>query len=97
MRKKFAWVLIGVITFILIFTYLSLNLKNVAFGYEMQELVLHREKLMEEIARLKSQKAQLLNLNRVEKKVIDQLGYQYPEPDQFIKVYEPEPGPGKED
>lgn len=76
------------VTFILIFTYLSLNLKTVDFGYEMQELVDYRQKLMVEIDKLKAQKAILLNLERVEKKVISELGYQYPEPDQFIKVFE---------
>lgn len=79
---------VAVVTFLLIFTYLSLNLKTVDFGYEMQELVQYREKLKIEIDKLKAQKAILLNLDRVEKKVINQLGYQYPEPDQFIKVYE---------
>ncbi|NIN21837.1 MAG: hypothetical protein GTO66_33810 [Candidatus Aminicenantes bacterium] len=80
-------VLIGVLTFILIFTYLSLNLKNIDFGYEMQEKMVYREKLREEIAKLKSHKAQLLNLKRVEKEVMEKLGYQYPQPDQFIKVF----------
>jgi cell division protein FtsL len=80
--------LLGVVTFILIFTYLSLNLKNIDFGYEMQDLIKHRKSLVTEIDRLKSQKAVLLSLERVEKKVIDELGYQYPEPDQFIKVFE---------
>lgn len=79
---------VAVVTFLLIFTYLSLNLKTVDFGYEMQELVQYREKLKIEIDKLKAQKAILLNLERVEKKVINQLGYQYPEPDQFIKVFE---------
>ena len=96
MRKKLIVVSIGMITFILIFTYLSLNLKNVSSGYEMQELVLYREKMTAEIAQLTSQKAQLLNLNRVEKEVIEKLGYQYPEADQFIKIYEPESGPAPE-
>ncbi len=81
-------VFIAVVTFILIFTYLSLNLKTVDFGYEMQELVEYRRKLMVDIDKLRAQKAILLNLERVEKKVIKELGYQYPEPDQFIKVFE---------
>jgi len=53
----------------------------------MQELVDKEQKLQEEIAKLKSDKAQLLNLERVERIVTKELQYQYPEPDQFIKVY----------
>lgn len=87
-------VLIGVVTFILIFTYLSLNLKNIDFGYEMQEKIVYREKLREEIAELKSHKAQLLNLKRVEKEVMEKLGYQYPQPEQFIKVFVSESAAG---
>jgi cell division protein FtsL len=81
-------ILVGIVTFILVFTYLSLNLKNVGFGYEIQDLSKQEKKMKEEIDKLKSRKANLLNLQRVEKEVIQQLGYQYPEPDQFIKVFE---------
>jgi cell division protein FtsL len=81
-------VLVTFMAFILVFTYMSLNLKNIDFGYEMQELLSKERLLTEEIDKLKSQKAQLLNLKRVEQLVIEKLGYQYPEPDQFIKVYE---------
>jgi cell division protein FtsL len=80
--------LIAVIVFILLFTYLSLNLKTIDFGYEQQELTEVKLQLQEEIDRLKSEKASLLNLERVEKVVTDKLGYQYPEPDQFIKVFD---------
>jgi cell division protein FtsL len=80
-------ILVTVVGFILLFTYMSLNLKNIDFGYELQELATKEKKLREEIDKLKSQKAQLLNLKRVEQLVIEKLGYQYPEPDQFIKVY----------
>ncbi|MCP5046852.1 MAG: hypothetical protein GY940_06750 [bacterium] len=81
-------VLVTVVGFILIFTYMSLNLKNIDFGYEMQELASKEKALKEEIDKLKSEKARLLNLKRVEKLVMEKLGYQYPQPDQFIKVYE---------
>ena len=81
-----ALLLITFMVFILLFTYLSLNLKNIDFGYEMQRLVSHERQLKEEIDKLKSDKAGLLNLARVEKKVIEELGYQYPDPDQFIRV-----------
>jgi len=83
-------VLVTVIVFILLFTYLSLNLKTIDFGYELQELSELRDQLQEEIDKLKSDKARLLNLERVEKVVTEKLGYQYPEPEQFIKVYDTE-------
>ena len=92
MKKKRSsnsvFVLIAFIVFILVFTYLSLNLKNIDFGYEMQELMEKEKTLKEEIDKLKALKAELLNLDRVEKIVMKQLNYQYPEPDQFIKVFE---------
>lgn len=92
MKKKKSsnsvFILIAFIVFILVFTYLSLNLKNIDFGYELQELMEQEKNLREEIDKLKAQKAKLLNLERVEDIVIKKLGYQYPEPDQFIKVFE---------
>ncbi len=81
-------VLVTVIGFLLLFTYMSLNLKNVDFGYELQELALQEKKLKEDIDKLRSEKAGLLNLKRVEQMVTEKLGYQYPTPDQFITVYE---------
>ncbi len=82
------WVVVTVILFLLLFSYLSLNLKNVDFGYEMQELRQYERQLKEEINQLKARKASLLNLERVEDIVINKLGYQYPGPDQLIKVVE---------
>ncbi len=82
------FVLVALIVFILVFTYLSLNLKSIDFGYDIQALIEKERQLKEEIDRLKAVKASLLNLERVEKIVTQQLGYQYPEPDQFIKVFE---------
>ncbi|MDQ1354910.1 MAG: hypothetical protein QG657_5219 [Acidobacteriota bacterium] len=81
------WLLMTFIAFILIFTYLSLNLKSIDSGYEMQELFEKEQELKEEITKLQAEKASLLNLDRVEKVVIEKLGYQYPQPDQFIKVF----------
>jgi cell division protein FtsL len=94
-RKKAALpvgmlVLMTVIVFLLLFTYLSLNLKTIDYGYELQELTELRDQLQEEIDKLKSDKARLLNLERVEKIVTEELGYQYPEPGQFIKVFDTE-------
>ena len=81
-------VLIAFIIFILFFTYSSLNLKNIDYGYHIQELTKHKKGLKEEIDQLRAERAYLLNLKRVERIVINKLGYQYPEPDQIIKVYE---------
>jgi cell division protein FtsL len=81
------WVLVTFIAFILVFFYLSLNLKSIDSGYEMQELLEKEQDLKEEITKLQAEKASLLNLDRVEKEVIEKLGYQYPQPDQFIKVF----------
>ena len=76
------------IVFILLFTYSSLNLKNLAYGYKMQELTNIEAKLKEEIDRFEAEKATLLNLQRIEKIVIKRLGYQYPQPHQFIRVFD---------
>ncbi len=82
------WVLVTIILFLLLFSYLSLNLKSVDFGYEMQELRQYEKQLKDEINQLRAQKASLLSLERVEDIVIHKLGYQYPEPEQLIKVVE---------
>ncbi len=78
--------LVSFIVFIILFTYSSLNLKNIDYGYKMQELTKKERALQEEIDKLKAQRAMLLNLKRVEKVVMEKLGYQYPDPGQFIKV-----------
>ena len=80
------WVLVTIVLFLLLFSYLSLNLKSVDFGYEMQELRQYEKLLKDEINKLKARKASLLSLERVEDIVIHRLGYQYPEPEQLIKV-----------
>lgn len=83
-------VITSIIAFILIFTYLSLNLKNIDTGYEIQELNVRMKKLNEELDRLKSRRATLLNLHRVEKEVVEKLFYQYPESTQIIRINEAE-------
>lgn len=80
--------LVALITFVVVFAYLSLNLKNIDSGYQLQDLMHKQKALQEEIDKLKSEKARLLNLGRVEAEVVRQLGYQYPTSDQFIKVFE---------
>lgn len=74
--------------FILLFTYSSLNLKNIDYGYRMHELILREKALKEKVDKLKAQKASLLNLKRVERIVKKKLNYQYPRKDQFVKVFE---------
>lgn len=86
--KNKVWILITFLGFVLLFTYLSLNLKNIEMGYQMKALLDKETRLQEEIDKLKSDKARLLNLERVEREVTKKLGYQYPTPDQFIKVFE---------
>ncbi len=89
-RKQFGAVFIVsiLLAFIILFTYSSLNLKNIDYGYKMQELSRRERALIEEIDRLKAVKANLLNLNRVENIVKKKLGYRYPKPEQFIRLFE---------
>lgn len=82
--------LLGVmlVSFAVLFVYSSLNLKNIDFGYRLQELKQQEKKLNEELGRLKAEKSSLLKLERVERIVRNRLGYQYPAPEQLIKVFE---------
>jgi len=82
------FIVVMLFVFILLFIYSSLNLKNIDYGYRMHELILREKVLNEEVDKLKSQKASLLNLKRVEEIVKKRLNYQYPRSDQFIKIFE---------
>ncbi len=64
--------------FFILFIYSGLNLKNVDLGYQQHELLLAEKKLRLEIDSLLARRAQLLNLERMEKIVVEKLGYQYP-------------------
>ena len=86
-QPRDAWLFLVVILFIILFSYLSMNLKNVDYGYKLQELMEKENTLKEEINKLKAEKAALLNLERVAQVVIKKLDYQYPESDQIIKVF----------
>jgi cell division protein FtsL len=93
MGKKRTWVdfrlaILAFFIFFVLFTYSSLNLKNVDLGYQQHVLLQVENKLHQEIDSLQAQKAELLNLERMEKIAIEELGYQYPEPGQIIKVVE---------
>jgi cell division protein FtsL len=74
--------------FIVLFIYSGLNLQNVDLGYRQHELLLAEKKLRLEIDSLLAQRAELLSLERMEKVAREQLGYQYPEAGQIIKVVE---------
>ena len=75
------------ILFTLLFTYSSLNLRNTDYGYEKQKLIKKKKELVESIDVLSARKAVLLDLARVERIVVQKLGYDYPKKDQIIKVY----------
>ena len=59
MKKKRAilfngvFILITFLVFLLLFTYSSLNLKSIDYGYKMQALSQQEKRLMEEIDKLK--------------------------------------------
>lgn len=77
---------VALIGFLLLFTYSSLNLKNIDYGYEEQKLLEKEKILKEEIDILMAKKSRLLDLERVERIVKKKLGYIYPEKKQIIKV-----------
>jgi len=79
--------LIAFVLFTLLFTYSSLNLRNTDYGYEKQKLTKKKRELRESIDVLSARKAMLLDLNRVERIVVQKLGYDYPKKGQIIKVY----------
>lgn len=90
MRKQSisgVFIFVAFLLFILLFTYSSLNLKNIDYGYRMQKLLQLQKSLEEEIDKLKAERANLLNLERVEEVVMKKLGYRYPKPEQFIKIF----------
>lgn len=72
--------------FVILFIYSALNLKHIDLGYRQHELLQQEKTMRIEIDRLDAQKASLLNLERMEKTVIEKLGYQYPAAGQIIKV-----------
>lgn len=83
-----AFFVITIMIFLLLFTYSSLNLKNIDYGYEMQKLMKSQELLNEEIDVLESKRAKLLELGRIENIVVNKLGYTYPSEKQIIRIYE---------
>lgn len=88
-KKYFGRIIIvfSIIIFFLLFTYSSLNLKNIDYGYEQQKMILEQERLQEEIDILEAKKAKLTELGRIEKRVKSRLGYVYPSGKQIIRIY----------
>jgi cell division protein FtsL len=74
--------------FLVLFIYSALNLRNVELGYRQHELLRAESRLRLEIDSLQAQKAELLSLERLEKVVREELGYQYPEAGQIVQVRE---------
>jgi cell division protein FtsL len=74
--------------FLVLFIYSSLNLMNVDLGYRQHELLLAEGRLRQEIDSLLASKAGLLSLERAERVAREELGYQYPQPGQIVKVVE---------
>ena len=74
--------------FLVLFVYSSMNLMNVDLGYRQHELLLTEGRLRLEIDSLLACKAGLLSLERIERIARQELGYQYPEAGQIVKVVE---------
>lgn len=74
--------------FLVLFIYSSLNLQNVDLGYRQHELLQSEARLRLEIDALRASRAGLLSLERIERIARQELGYQYPEAGQVIKVVE---------
>lgn len=74
--------------FLVLFIYSSLNLTHVDLGYRQHALLQEEARLRREIDSLRARRAGLLSLERIERIAIRELGYQYPEAGQIIKVVE---------
>lgn len=87
LRKLLISLLIMAGFFLLLFTYATLNMELIEYGYSLQELRKREFALLEEIDQLKAEKAALTNLHQVEKVATSKLGYSFPQPEQVIKVF----------
>jgi cell division protein FtsL len=87
-RSDHRLVVLAFFIFLVLFIYSGLNLKNVDLGYQEHELLLAEQNLRLEIDALQARRAELLNLGRLERIAREELGYQYPQPGQIIKVVE---------
>jgi cell division protein FtsL len=87
-RGDFRLAVLAFFIFLVLFIYSSLNLKNVDLGYRQHELLMAEKQLRQEIDSLQARRAALLNLERMERIARDELGYQYPQDGQIIKIVE---------
>ena len=78
---------VAVLAIVVLFVFSSLNLKNIDYGYRIQELLQRQTALAEQIDRLRAERSQLLNLQRIESIAVQQLGFAYPEPGQVIGLH----------
>lgn len=87
-RRRTAAVSIFVVfmLFILLFTYSSLNLKSIDYGYKMQALTQQAETLEIEIDKLRAERAFLVSLERVDRFARSRLGLVPPTPEQVIRA-----------
>jgi cell division protein FtsL len=85
-RADFRLAVLAFFIFLVLFIYSSLNLKNVDLGYRQHELLMAEKQLRQEIDSLQACRAGLFNLERMERIARDELGYQYPQEGQIIKV-----------
>ncbi|MDY0297583.1 MAG: hypothetical protein RB296_09730 [Acidobacteriota bacterium] len=72
--------------FILLFTYSSLNLKNIDYGYKMQALTQQVEALEIEIDKLRAERAFMVSLERVDRLARSRLDLAPPTADQVIRA-----------
>lgn len=83
-----AWIVfLTLLVFLVLFSFSSLNLKTIEYGYRLQGLRQEMKSLQEELDRLQARRALLLNLERIESVAVEKLGFRYPESEQIIKVY----------
>jgi len=85
-RNAAVAVFVTFMLFVLLFTYSSLNLKNIDFGYKMQALKQQVEVLQIEIDKLRAERAFLVSLDRVDRLARSRLGLAPPSQDQVIRA-----------
>lgn len=73
--------------FLLLFTYSSLNLKNIDYGYKMQALKEQVDTLQIEIDKLEAERAFLVSLERVDHLARTRLGLAPPSREQVIRAF----------
>lgn len=83
-----AWIVfLTLLIFLVLFSFSSLNLKTIEYGYQLQSLRQQMKSLQEELDKLQARRALLMNLERIESVAVEKLGFHYPGNGQIIKVY----------